>query len=131
MSVLSAVSKGHRVGMDLAAPWGVYLNGGLLAEHATEQDGDALYLQLVDGLRKLPPVELTSRFLLAEQVSFELVRHSRTVRLWISTVTRRPGAPEITKFHVTDYDATNCIFMTDFESASAFFESVSAAKARE
>ena len=79
--------------MDLAAPWGVYLNGGLLAEHATEQDGDALYLQLVDGLRKLPPVELTSRFLLAEQVSFELVRHSRTVRLWISTVTRRPGAP--------------------------------------
>ena len=128
--MIAPVTQTHRVGMDMGAPFGVYLNGDLLAEHATEQEGEAFYQQLVDGLRKSPPVELTGRFLATDQVNFELVRHSRTVRLWKSKVTRRPGASEITKFHVTDHDPASCIFTTDFESASAFFEFGSATDGR-
>ena len=40
---LKSAGVRHTVGMDMVPPYGVYLNGTLLAEHATEKEAGATF----------------------------------------------------------------------------------------
>lgn len=81
------------------------------------------------------PADLSDRFLLPEAPAFEVVRAEGDVCLWRSTaapylIDGREG-PARVKYHVTDGEHADYLFLRDSATALAAFEWVFAKKAAE
>ena len=112
------------VGMDLAAPYGVYLNGERLSVHESESEAEAHYRTLLG--RATAPQALAERFTPAEGVRLELVRAVGEACIWQSTVTRtlHDGAVrELVKFHVTQGGEILATSVSDLGAALACCDS--------
>lgn len=127
MAETKSINRADTIGMDLAAPYGVYLNGERLSVHESESEAEAHYRTLLG--RATPPQALAERFTRAEGVRLQLVRAVGDTCVWQSTVTRtlHDGAVrELVKFHVTQGGEILAMF-ADLGAAMACCDSAASA----
>lgn len=128
MAETKSINRVDTIGMDMCAPFGVYLNGEQVAVHPGAAEAEAHYRTLLG--RATPPQALAERFTPAEGVRLELVRAVGEACVWQSTVTRtlHDGAVrELVKFHVTQGDEILATSVSDIGAAMACFDSAASA----
>ncbi len=125
MIMATATTNLSGVAMSMEPPYGVYLNGELLAEYQVEAEADARYRTLLN--RATPPATLTARYADYEKAQFELIQAGHTAQLWKSAIRRQLTADtwrDVIRFHVTKGDKLEAIFIEDAATAHACFDRV-------
>lgn len=131
MAESKSINRANIVGMDMCAPFGVYVNGEPVAVHPGAAEAEAHYRTLLG--RATAPQALAERFTPAEGVRLQLVRAVGEACIWQSTVTRtlHDGAVrELVKFHVTKGGEILATFIADLVAAMACFDSAASAGVR-